>query len=72
MFHNTSESIAYSVYNTYTCLLFFQYLEHHFILNIIMKFTYLYDVEQFGQKCNLPGCNNVTTGEIYDRMSKHA
>lgn len=29
-----------------------------------MKFIYLYDVEQFGQKCNIPYCNNVNVGEF--------
>lgn len=29
-----------------------------------MKFTYLYDVEQFGQKWVIPYYSNVSTGEL--------
>ena len=29
-----------------------------------MRFIYLYDAEQFGQKCNLPCCNNVAIGKF--------
>ena len=29
-----------------------------------MRFIYLYDVEQFGQKCNILYYNNATTGEF--------
>ena len=29
-----------------------------------MRFIYLYDVEQFGQKCNIVYYNNATTGEF--------
>ena len=36
-----------------------------------MRFIYLYDVEQFGQKCNIVYYNNATTGEFMISESSH-